>query len=526
MWAALLSVLALSPPKLVVLLAVDQMRADYVDWYGAGWKHGLRRLLDGGAQMRNARYPYLHTITCPGHATLATGTYPHSHGMVNNAWYDRARGKLVECTDDPDAPLVAHGGRAPLRPGVGHSARNLLAPTLADAMQAQLAPRPRVASFSIKARAAIDLGGHAPDVALWFDGGLWVTSSRFARAPIAWVEELVSATPPAATLEHEWTRLMPAAAYRFADDATGESPPTGWTRTFPHVLRSDGTPGLGKWANSPAADDYLVRLATAALAHMHLGQGPATDFLAVSFSETDIVGHQFGPRSHEVQDVLARLDVDLGRLLDALDRHVGRDGYVLALSADHGVAVIPEQARAEGKDAGRVPSRDLRARVNDAVAAEIGPGVHVAELLGSDVYLTTAARDALAVRPGAAARVLAAVRALPGVARAFDRSELRDASLAKEPLQRAAALSYYDGRSPDIVVAPRRDWVVGDVGTSHGSAHDYDQRVPVVFYGRGIRPGTYDLPVSPADVAPTLARIAGVRLPRAEGRAVVEVLAR
>src|SRR4051812_27161369 len=174
------------------MLVLDQMRGAYIYWYGATWNHDPHRLLVRGAWLTNARYPYLETVTCAGHATLGTGAYPHTHGMVLNVWYDSARKKAVDCTDDPSAPLVGY----PAGPTHGaDSAKNLLAPTLSDEMRAQLAVVPKVAVFSMKARSAIGLGGHKPDVALWFDGARWVTSTAFTAAPTPWVTTFVGANP-------------------------------------------------------------------------------------------------------------------------------------------------------------------------------------------------------------------------------------------------------------------------------------------------------------------------------------------
>jgi predicted AlkP superfamily pyrophosphatase or phosphodiesterase len=276
---------------------------------------------------------------------------------------------------------------------------------------------------------------------------------------------------------------------------------------------------LARWALSPAPDQYLAGLARAALTEMKLGQGPATDVLAVSFSMTDLVGHAFGPRSHEVQDTLARVDRVIGELLQELDRRLpGR--YVLALAADHGVATIPEQS--EG--GGRLVLPELRKQLNAALAAELGPGEHVADLQIDNLYLVPGIREGLAAKPGAMGRVLAAVRSWPGIAGAFDGADLGDPEKL-EGLARAAALSYFPGRSGDLVVAPRPHWIVGDLGTNHGSSHDYDQHVPVIFFGQGIKPGKYERPATPADIAPTLARLIGVTMPRAEGAAIDEVLA-
>ena len=503
---------AADPPKLIVLLVVDQMRADYVDWYGAQWKGGLRRLYDQGAWLRNARYPYLTTLTCPGHFTIGTGTFPRTHGMVLNTWYDRERKKVVDCTDDPGSPLVSY---PPAPPHGGDSPRNLVVPALADEMSRQLSGKPQVAAFAMKPRSALGLAGHAPTVALWFDGNRWVTSRSIAPEPTAWVSRFIAANP--INLETPWTELLPPSSYANPDDAEGERPGSGWSRTFPHPLAGSTNGTFARWVSSPASNEYLVRLAEAALTEMKLGQGSVPDLLAVSFSSIDLIGHQFGPRSHELQDALARLDLTLGGLLEALDRRLpGR--YLLALTSDHGVALIPEQT----KEGGRLLPDDLK-RVNAAIAAELGPGQHVVEAQANDVYLAPGVRDRLAAKPGALTRVLAALRALPGIAESFDGRALAKLPSAPGP-RRMAALSYFPGRSGDLVVVPRPHWVLGSFGTNHGTGNDYDQRVPLIFFGPGVKPGKYDRPVSPADVAPTLARSLGIEMPRAEGKPIPEVL--
>jgi hypothetical protein len=196
-------------PRLVVFISVDQMRADYVQTYGANWRHGLRRLFEQGAYFRNARYPYLGTVTCPGHSTLGTGAYPHRHGMILNTWWDRARSKIVECTDDPDSPLIAYGPDQRSGAATGDSARNMLVPALADEMKAQLSPTPRTVSFSIKARAAIGLIGHRPDAVTWFEGGVWVTARAFAPGPDPIIARIVGANPIDPLLARPWARILP-----------------------------------------------------------------------------------------------------------------------------------------------------------------------------------------------------------------------------------------------------------------------------------------------------------------------------
>jgi arylsulfatase A-like enzyme len=511
-------------PRLVVLLVVDQMRADYVDRYGARWKGGLRRLLDGGASMRSARFPYLDTYTCPGHATIGTGTYPHIHGMVLNKWYDRALGRPVECTEDPGAAAVSQG----TEPGQGKdSARSLVALTLADQMKARLTPAPRVVALATKPRSAIDLGGHRPDAAVWFDGATWVSSNAFTQRPIPWVQAFLAAHPIAATERTPWTRMLGASAYLGPDDAANERPPAGWGRTFPHPLVGAGINGLERWVASPAADAYLGEMARAAVTALKLGQGPSTDFLALSFSANDYVGHAFGPRSHEVQDVLLRLDATIGRLLDALDGQVGRGRYVVALTSDHGVSEIPEQLRAEGKESGRLVGAALRGQVEAVLAGELGPGPHLADVEENDVYLRPGVPQRLAARPGAMTRVLAGLRAMPGMLDAVSSAEVSNPARAADATRKAIALGYFAGRSGDILLVRRNNWLVGQLAANHGTLHDDDQRVPLIFQGKGwFKPGRYPQPASPADAAPTLGSLIGVELPRAEGRVVSEVLVR
>jgi predicted AlkP superfamily pyrophosphatase or phosphodiesterase len=510
---------AVDAPKAIVLLVVDQMRADYVDWYGGTWTQGLRRLFDKGAWLRNARYPYLNTTTCPGHFTITTGAYPHKHGMILNTWYDRATKRVIDCTDDPSSPLIGYPAIAPFG---GDSAKTLLVPTIADEMGRQLRNKPRVAAFSLKASSAVALAGHAPGIVLWFDGSRWVTSTAFAPTPTPWVEHFIAAHPP--DIKTPCTELLAAKLYQNDDDAAGERPALGWTRTFPHPLDGSPTAPLARWASSPATDEYLSVLARTALAEAKIGRGPGTDVLAVSFSATDVVGHQFGPRSHEIQDTLARVDASIGTLLEALDAQLGADNYVVAMTADHGVAPIPEEAQKGGLTAGRLLPAEVRKTTNNAIALELGPGKYVVQVQSNDLYLAPGAYERLVAKTGAVNRVLAALRALPGIASVFDRRRLTEPVRTDDPFRAAAALSYYPGRSGDLLLVPRPNWIVANLATNHGSPYDYDQRVPVVFFGKRIRPGKYDRSISPADIAPTLARLVGVKLPRAEGVAIDEVI--
>lgn len=500
-------------PNLVVLLVVDQMRADYLDRYGAHWNGGLKRLMTDGAWYQNAAYPYLSTVTCTGHATISTGRFPRSHGIVMNSWFDRQAGKTVDCTGDPNVSMVTDDGQV----AGGDSAWRMQGPTLAEKIKGAGG---RVVTISAKARSAIMPAGKKADAVVWFGGrGEFVTSTAYSKDLPAFVRATLKNTPITDDRTRTWTPLLPPDDYVGPDEGPGERAPTGWSTTFPHSL--DVPQFLGLWQLTPWEDAYLVRLAQAAIDDYKLGQGQKTDFLSISFSALDAVGHSFGPNSHEVQDVLARLDEQVGALLAHLDEKVGRGKYVVALSADHGVAEIPEQARQEGQDAGRLDMNGIRSTIERALRPIFGRGTTpaVAGILYTDVYLMPGVPDQMAEHPEALGLVKKALANVPGVDRVFGESELARVD-ERDPVQRAAALSHYRGRSGDIILIPRRGWIASSAGTTHGTLYDYDQRVPVIFYGAGIGPAQVHDAVTPADIAPTLAKLAGVSLNGTDGKAL------
>jgi arylsulfatase A-like enzyme len=226
-----------------------------------------------------------------------------------------------------------------------------------------------------------------------------------------------------------------------------------------------------------------------------------------------------------VQDIYAHLDRTLGTLFEKLDALVGRDKYVVALTADHGVTPIAEQLEAEKQDGGRIDAAAVARDVQREAEAALGPGDYVARLTGGNLYFQPGVYERLAAEPGALAQVAGAIAAVPGVQRVFRSQELRDAAAATDPLTRAAALSYYPGRSGDLVIATKPGWVFSTTGATHGSSSADDQQVPILFMGDGIKPGRYTTPATPADVAPTLAALCGVEMPRAEGHPLREALA-
>lgn len=522
-------------PKLVVVLVVDQLRADYVDKFQAEWSGGLKRLVQEGAWFRDAAYPYAATETCVGHATISTGAFPATHGMVANAWWDRQAQKMVTCTFDPD-PTVRNIGYAGAVPQGADSAWRMTVPAFAEELKFQTGGATRVVTFSLKARAAITMAGHKADAATWFDGGAWVTSSRYGTLPF--IEDQAKGHPPKADFGKTWALSLPENAYWYGEKAIGAVPPPGWDVTFPHALR--GKSGVGEpdntfyeqWASSPFADAALTELAEKAVDALHLGKAAGTDYLAVGYSSLDYVGHEFGPRSREIQDLLIKLDKNLGDLFGQLDEKVGRGNYVVALSADHGVAPIPEDLQQIGADAGVLHLPELQERIEKALEPFNYPKPSVARISGSNIYFVTGIYDKLQQDHSAFASVMDAALSQPGVAAVYRAEELRDRPATESPARRAMANGYFPGRSGDLFILPNPYWLLDSTplgkprsfGTEHGEPYNYDQHVPVLLMGFGIRPGEYFQAITPADIAPTLAVLCGITLAPRDGRILAEAL--
>jgi len=525
----------LQRPKFVVLLVVDQMRGDYVDKFRSQWTGGLKRLVDEGAWYREAAYPYAATETCVGHSTISTGALPATHGMVANAWWDRETQKMVTCTADPNAKNSGYAG-APAKGG--DSAVRMLVPSFAEELKFQTGGATRVVTFSLKARAAITMAGHKADAATWFDGGGWVTSSAYGSMPF--VDDYAKAHPVKADYGKTWTLSLPESAYWYDEKATGAGPPVGWGPAFPHSLRGKGDSPepdaefYEQWASSPYADTYLTRLAETAVDQLGLGKSGATDFLGVSYSSVDYVGHAFGPRSREIQDILVTLDKDLGDLFAHLDKKVGRGNYVVALSADHGVVPVPEDMARTGADAGVLHVPDLQDKIEKALEPFNYPKPAIARIASSDIYFVPGLYDRLNQDGIAMQAVTDVALSQPGVAAMYWADELEDRPATENPIRVALADSYFAGRSGDLFIVPKPYWLLDGTpagktrsyGTGHGTPYNYDQHVPILLMGYGIQPGEYFREVTPADIAPTLASLCGITLAPRDGHVLAEALSK
>jgi predicted AlkP superfamily pyrophosphatase or phosphodiesterase len=519
-------------PRLVVLIVVDQMRADYVDNFQGQWNGGLKRLVEEGAWFRTAAYPYASTETCVGHATISTGAFPASHGIVANTWWDREAQKMVTCTNDPDVKNTAYAGGSSKG---GDSAVKMLFPSYAEELKFQTGGAARVVTFSLKARAAIMLAGHKADAVTWFDTATsaWVTSSPYQAMPF--IEDYVRQHPVTADYGKTWSLCLPKDRYSYDENALGAATVTGWGSNFPFLLHGkEGSSGpdeafFQQWFSSPFADTYLTKLAETAVDALQLGNGSATDYLGIGYSSTDAVGHTFGPQSWEVQDMLVRLDHDLGELFEHLDQKVGRRNYLVVLTADHGVAPIPASRAKSGFDAGELGLRALEERLEKSLEPFHFGTPAISHIVGNEVYFAPGIYPQLRRDPVAMKTIKDTALSTPGVAEVFTAEELRSGPKTSSAVRTAAELSYFAPRSGDMYILQKPYWLtdasaggVRQTGTGHGSPYYYDQRVPILLMGFGIRPGAYFEPATPADIAPTLGALTGVTLATHDGRVLHE----
>lgn len=515
-------------PKLTLFISVDALGSDLLLRNRPRLTGGLGQLLNTGAFYPYARYAYAETRTAPGHATLATGANPWRHGIVDNDVHDRATGQSVQPYMDPAHPVL-DGATVPTS---DTSPENLMAETLADRLRVSTQGRGKVVALSFKARAAIPLAGRLGQ-AWWFDGveGKMVTSTWYAKAVPAWMQAFNARKLADAGFSKTWELLRPRAEYVGEDDRAAEPDAYGMGRTFPHSLRNGltapGPQSYKAFAVSPRSHDLLVQAAKAALEGEGLGKDDVPDILAVSFSGTDEVFHAFGPYSWEIQDSLLRLDQAMGELIAAAERAAGgRANLLIALSADHGGAEIPEAWAQAGVPARRINSLEVAKTLATDLRTKFGVDVTVA-MLDLDVYLGGKALesgqvDGAAVRRAAAEWIAKQPFAVTAVAR-DDLDTAPDTAGLVEPLRRG----YYPQRSGDVLFMAKPFQVVTDYprGTNHGVPYSYESQVPVVFAGRGVKPGLYLQEIDPVDVAPTLSALLEMGMPAsAEGKPRAEAL--
>lgn len=520
--------------KLVVLLVFDQMRGDYLDrWQPLFGTDGFRKLEADGVRFSDAHLPYAAASTAPGHASIATGAPPAVHGIVENDWYDRKQGRKVYCAYG-DRPYE----RVPRNPDagsrtteiIGMAPDRLLAPTVADALRAATGGKGRAVSLALKDRAAVLMGGKEPAACYCFDTdtGQFHTSAYYRERPHSWVERFNRTNAADRWFGQAWTRFGDAATYdRLAgpDDAPGEYAGSRGA-AFPHPLSLNQREPNGRYygalESSPFANELLWELAKVAIEEEHLGRGDAPDLLMLGFSANDVIGHAWGPDSHEVLDVTVRSDRLVAAVLAHLTATLGPDHFAVIVTADHGVCPLPEHAVKEHPAAERFEFGSEYGALGAALDAafgrhEGGPGKWVERVDPPWIYLDRKAAVGRDLPAEELERYAARwVGNRPRSVAAFARHQIAGPPLA-DPLGRMVQLSFHPDRCGDVCVVtkPYTLWTGKTLtGTNHGTPHAYDTHVPILALGAGVpKLGRRTGRVSSLLVAPIVCRALGIDPP-------------
>jgi predicted AlkP superfamily pyrophosphatase or phosphodiesterase len=524
-------------PKLVLQITVDALRGDLPDRFptvlGDG---GFRYLMEQGIHYTAANYQHANTETIVGHTSLATGTVPAAHGMVANVWFDRELSRLVYNIEDPDYHLLTVGADVNTKTEIdptqraakvdGRSPNNILSSTFSDEMAIYFAGRSKIFAVSVKDRGAVSLAGHAGK-AFWFSKstGEFVTSNYYYEQYPDWVNEWNARKPTSAYADKSWALTYPKEKYLFgdADDRKYETDFPGFGRTFPHPYgKADDKYFTTRLTLSPAGDELTLDFAKTLLIHEELGQDDVPDYLAISFSSTDYVGHLFGASSLETEDNMARLDRTLADLFAFIDKEVGLENTLIVLSADHGQPEVPGHLHELGIDnAHYFDTKALdKTPAITALKKQFGVGEELIEAFFQPyVYLN---HDLIGEKGLDQAKVEQAVAEellkFEGVAYAVSSTALRTDNLPDTIMTRSILRNFHPKRSGDIYLVFEPNVFINDfdgltVASTHGSPWRYDTFVPVIFAGAGLPAMAVGRPVTPYDIAPTLAVYLGVKPP-------------
>jgi predicted AlkP superfamily pyrophosphatase or phosphodiesterase len=512
--------------KLVVVISIDQLPYGlFSELSGHFGKGGFRWLVEHGASFSNAQYEHAANLTGPGHAAISTGCYPDQHGIVANNWYSPETQSNVYCVEDRGVKTLGTEAR-------GVSPRLLLLSTIGDELKETPENSSRVISISQKDRSAILMGGKKADAAYWLVDSQFVTSSYYMRLLPSWVAIFNRSGLATSFFGRTWNRLLSEEAYQGMDrdDAPYEGGGNGLGRTFPHPITGTDTTHVtssyfGALWNSPFLNDLLIAFVKEAIVAESLGERESTDMLFIGLSANDAVGHTFGPNSHEVMDITLRTDLLLADLFRWIDDRVGLSRTLIVLTSDHGVAPIPEYMHEKHPEvfAGRVGSNTVGARCEEFVHLPHGESA-ISKVVDGNIYVDRQSLLTNGLLKDAVIMLLAdSLKKEPFVS-GLVTGPGENPNVPGTIIETRLRKNFYPGRSGDIVYALTPYFIdhSGTTGTDHGQPHQYDAHVPVILWGKGIRPGEYTSEASPVDIAPTIARILGIELSGVRAGRVLE----
>ncbi len=520
---SLLGAQPITRPKLVIFFSIDQMRADYLERFADQFTGGFKKLSTEGIVYTNADLNYSGSWTGAGHASLSTGSYPHTSGIISNEWIDPVSRKRVHCVGDANAkPIEGEGG--------GYSPRNLLVTTIGDWLKS-VSPESKVISMSGKERAAILMGGHHANYAFWYDRttGHMVASDYYVQHLPEWAKAFNGSGWIDKNVPDAWTKLMPESTYA-ADGPDEFEAETKWgpNTSFPHVFQRDKK--KEQLLTSPYGDLLVLDFAREAFRAEQLGQRNVTDLLCVDLSCTDYIGHDFGPNSHEMHDHLLRLDRALGNFLNRVEQLVGAGKVLVALSADHAVLALPEYlTQFKHEVARRIDfNKQVKPRI-EALDRSLQKKLGIDEpLIQLNAFLnyTAAAKvgiDSLTLEK----HVREGLLKIDGIVDVYFRRELANPKTPPRPYLGHFQRSYYSSRGEDFEIRYCENCLVipRSTGTSHGTPYRYDTHVPVVLWGENFKGKRVERTVYTVDIVPTLAKILGLSYPKTvEGTPLKEVI--
>ncbi len=504
-----------SSPGLVVGIVVDQMRYDYLYRFWNKFSNdGFKRLVNEGFVFSNANFNYVPTYTAPGHACIYTGTTPAFNGIISNDWYNLSLRKSVYCVGDSTVmPLGTTSISGKMSP------RNMFTTTVTDELKLATNMTSKVIGISLKDRGAILPAGHTANAAYWHDPytNNWVTSTYYMKELPVWVSDFNKRKMSDSLLNYKWTTLLPISQYTEStiDDNAYEGLFEGELKPiFPHDLPALKAKESELIRATPFGNTFTNEFAMQAIRSENLGKGKSTDFLAISFSSTDYVGHMYGTNAIELEDTYLRLDRDIATLLNFLDKWTGNN-YLLFLTADHGAANNPKFATDHNLNAGKFESGALVDTLKKYIKDVYGSDTLIANASAHNIYLNRAYIESKKINlEEVQNKCVAFVTKLNGVSVAMTASELAR-GLNRTGIYSLMQNGYNVKRSADVMIQLQPGWVDWylKTGTSHGTGYSYDTHVPLIFFGKRIKSGSFAEPVSICDIAPTISTLLNIEFP-------------
>ncbi len=501
-------------PKLVVGLVIDQMRWDYLYKFEKLYStNGFNRLKAQGFNCDNTLITHLPTYTAVGHTGIYSGSVPAYHGIVGNNWYDTQTGKMVYCTDDTTVRTIGSDTKAGLM-----SPKNMQVDVVGDELRLSNNFKSKVIGISLKDRGAILPAGHSANAAFWFDdeAGKWISSSYYMDSLPSWVNAYNSMHKADDLMSKDWNTIMPIEKYTLSstDNKNYEGTiPGEKTNTFPHQLNQIKEKKYNAFKYTPFANSFSFDFAKNAIEAEKLGKTDVTDFLALSISSTDYIGHTFGPNSIEMEDTYLRLDAEVGSFLQYLDSSFGKGNYLLFLTADHGAANVPGYLNEHQIPGGTFSNKELIKEINDSIAIEFKISNAVVKIENAQLYLNPSIKNELGNDNKVINKIIEILISKPYVSKAFHLS-LTNFSNLPDPINTAIANSYFKNRSGDIqIILSPNYFDGGKTGTTHGLWNPYDAHIPLIWFGWNIKSGRTNHEIHMTDIAATLSAILHIQMP-------------